>query len=82
MGKTQISREGDRFEVPVDITRLSILVTMVLDDDEDQDGTDIKNVIDRRRTHETSLHSIKSPLLARFVRYLEYYKQEPSEFVM
>ena len=49
MGKTQISREGDRFEVPEDVTRLSILVTMILDDYEDRDGTDIKNGIDGRR---------------------------------
>ena len=82
MGKTQISREGDRFEVPKDIARLSILVTMILDDYEDRDGTDIKNGIDGRRTHEIPLHSIKSPVLARIVRYLECYKQEPSEFVM
>ena len=82
MGKTQISREGDRFEVQVDIARLSILVTMVINDNEDQDGTDIKNGINRRRTHEIPLHSIKSPVLVRIMRYLEYYKQEPSEFVM
>ena len=82
MGKTQISREGDRFEVPVDIARLSIFVTMVLDTDEDGAGTEIENGIDRRRTHEIPLRLIKSPMLARIVRYLEYYKQEPSEFVM
>ena len=82
MGKTQISREGDRFEVPKDITRLSILVTMIPDDYEDPDGTDIKNGIDGRRTHEIPLHLIKLPVLVRMVRYLECYKQEPSEFVM
>ena len=71
----------DRFEVPVDITRLSILVTTVLDDDEEWDGTDIKNVIDRRRTHKIPLHLIKSPVLVRIGGYLDYYKEEPSEFV-
>ena len=82
MGETQISREGDRFEVPEDIARLSILVTMILDDYEDWDGTDIKNGINGRRSNEIPLHLIKSPMLARIMRYLEYYKQEPSEFVM
>ena len=81
-GETQISREGDRFEVPKDITRLSILVTMILDDYEDQDGTDIENGIDGGRTHEIPLHSIKLHVLARIVRYLEDYKLEPSKFVM
>ena len=82
MGKTQISREGDRFKVPEDIARLSILVTMILDDYKDRDGTDIENGIDGGRTHEIPLHLIKSPILARIMRYLECYKQEPSEFVM
>ena len=82
MGKTQISRERDRFEVPNDITRLSILVTMILDDYEDRDSTDIENGINGRRTHEIPLRSIKLPVLARIVRYLECYKQEQSEFVM
>ena len=82
MGKTQISREGDRFEVPINIARVSILLTTVLDEDEDWDGTDIENGIDGRRTHEIPLHLIKLLMLARIVRHLEYYKQEPSEFVM
>ena len=55
---------------------------MILDDYEDRDGTDIENGIDGWRTHEIPLHSIKSPVLARIMRYLECYKQEPSEFVM
>jgi hypothetical protein len=61
MGKTQISREGDRFEVPGDITRLSILVTMIIDIDEDGDGNDSENGIDKRRRHEIPLVSITRP---------------------
>ncbi len=71
MGETQISRKGDRFEVPVAITRPYILVTMVLDNNEDQDGTDIVNGSDGRRTHEIPLISIKLPVLVRIMRYLE-----------
>ncbi len=59
MGKTQISSEGNRFDVPKDIARLSILVTMVLDNYEDRDDTDIKNGINGRRTNEIPLRSIK-----------------------
>ena len=40
MGKTQISREGDRFEVPVGIVRLSVLVTMIIEINKDGDGND------------------------------------------
>ena len=46
MGKTQISREGDRFEVPKDIAILSGLVTTMIEIDKDGDGNDIENGID------------------------------------
>ena len=51
MGKrnTQISREGDRFEVPEDIAILSGLVTTMIEIDKDGDGNDIENGIDKRR---------------------------------
>ena len=82
MGKTQISREGDRFELPVDITRLTILVIMIIEIDKDGDGNDNENGIDERRRHEIPLVSINMPVLVKILRFLEYYKQEPSEFVM
>ena len=82
MGNTQISREGDRFEVPVDIARLSILVTTIIEVDKDGDDNDSENDIDERRRNEIPLVSINTPMLAKIVRFLEYYKQEPSEFVM
>jgi hypothetical protein len=82
MGKTQISREGDRFEVPEDIAILSGLVTSMIEIDKDGDGNDIENGIDERRRNEIPLVSINTPVLAKIVRFLEYYKQEPSEFVM
>jgi len=82
MGKTQISREGNRFEVPLGIARLSILVTMIIEIDKDGDGDNSENGIDRRRRHEIPLLLINMPVLAKIVRFLEHYKQEPSEFVM
>ena len=82
MGKTQISRLGDRFEVPIDIARLSSLVTTIIEIDKDGDGNDSENGIDKRRRHEIPLVLINTPVLEKIVRFLEYYKQEPSEFVM
>ncbi len=81
-GETQISREGDRIKVPMDITRFCILVTMIIDKDEDRNGSDDENGINGKRRYEIPLSSIKSPVMARIVRYLEYYKEEPSEFAM
>ncbi len=82
MGKTQISREGDRFEVPKDISILSGLVTTMIEIDKDGDGNDIEKGIDEMRKNEIPLVSINTPVLVKIVRLLEYYKQEPSEFVM
>ena len=67
MGKTdtQISREGGRFEGPVDVTRLSILVSTIIGIDEDGDGNDNENGIDERRRHEIPLVSIYSPVLTK-----------------
>ena len=70
MGKTQISREGDRFEVPVGIVRLSVLVTMIIEINKDGDGNDGENGIDKRRRHEIPLVFINSPVLAKTVRFL------------
>ena len=65
MGKmdTQISREGDRFEVPVDVGRLSILVSTIIGIDKDGDGNDSENGINERRRHEIPLMSMNSPVL-------------------
>ena len=82
MGKTQISREEDRFEAPVGIARLSVLVTRIIEINKDRDGDDSENGIDERRRHEIPLMSINTRVLAKIVRFLEYYKQEQGEFVM
>jgi hypothetical protein len=65
MGKTQISREGDKFEVPVGIMRLSILVTTIIEIDKDGGGNDSKNGINERRRHEIPLATINTPVLAK-----------------
>ena len=70
MGNTQTNREGDRFEVPVDIVRLSILVTMIIDIDEDGDGNDSENGTNERTRHEIPLVSINSPVMAIIVIFL------------
>ena len=75
-GETQISREGDRFEVPVGYTRLSILVTLIIEIDKGGNENDRKNGIDERKKHEIPLVSIDMLMLAKNVRFLEYYKQE------
>ena len=72
MGKTQISREGDRFEVPIDIVRLSILVAMIIDIDKDRDGNDSENGLDKRRRHEIPYMLINLLTLTKIVRFFGY----------
>jgi hypothetical protein len=81
-GESQISRDGIRFELPADVARLSFLVDMILEEREKDYDSDDDNDINGRKPIVIPLTSIKSPVLARIVRYLEHYKQEPSEFAM
>ena len=81
-GESQISREGISFEVPADVARLSFLIEMIIEERENYYDSDVKNDINGRKPIVIPLTSIKSPVLARIVRYLEHYKQEPSEFAM
>ena len=78
----QISRERGRFEVPIDVTRLSVLVSTIIGIDKDRDGNDSENGINKMRKHEIPLVLIDLPMLAIIVKIFEYYKQEPSEFDM
>ena len=81
-GELQISRDGISFEVPADVTRLSFLVEMIIEECEKDYDSDVENDINGRKPIVIPLTLIKSPVLARIVRYLEHYKQEPSEFAM
>ena len=58
-------------------TILSILVTTIIEIDKDGDGNGSENGIDERKRHEIPFVSINMPVLAKIVRFLEYYKQEP-----
>jgi hypothetical protein len=55
---------------------------MIIEIDKDGDGNDSENGVNKRRRHDIPLASINMPVLAKIVKILEYYKQEPSEFVM
>ena len=70
-GENLDKQRRGRFEVPVDIARLSILVTMIIEIDKDGDDNDSENVINEWRRHEIPLVSINTPMLAKNVRFLE-----------
>ena len=67
----QVSKEGDTFEVPVDIAKLSTLVVTTLGEDGDDDDDMV----------EIPLPNVKATVLAKVIEYCTHYKQvEPSEF--
>ena len=80
--ETQISREGKRYTIPSDVAKLSFLVKLCLDTEDIEEGgdTDQNNGNGGEAVHEILLYAINSFVLAEIVKYMEYYKQDPSEF--
>ena len=65
----QVSKEGDTFEVPVEIAKLSNLVVTTLGEDDEEDDM-----------VEIPLPNVKASVLAKVIEYCTHYKQvEPSE---
>ncbi len=72
-----MSKEGDTFEVPIEIARLSNLVMTTLGEEDDNDNDDNEN---DENTIEIPLPNVKSTVLAKVIEYCTHYKMvEPSE---
>jgi hypothetical protein len=71
----QVSKEGDTFEVPIEVAKLSNLVVTTLgeEDDDDNDDDDDDNMV------EIPLPNVKSSVLAKVIEYCTHYNQDPSE---
>ena len=80
--ETQISREGKRYKIPSNIATLSFFVKLCLDTKDIEDGgdTDRNNGNGSEVVHEIPFYMITSVVLAEIVKYMEYYKRDPSEF--
>jgi hypothetical protein len=80
--ETQISREGERYQLPSDVAKLSFFVKLCLDTEDIEDGgdTDRNNGNGSVVVHEIPIYSINSFVLAEVVKYMEYYKQDLGEF--
>ncbi len=80
--ETQISREGKRYKIPSNIATLFFFVKLCLDNKDIEDGGDTyrNNGNGGEVVHEIPLYAITSVVLAEIIKYMEYYKQDPSEF--
>ena len=68
----QVSKEGDTFEVPIEVAKLSNLVVTTLGEEDDYDDDDDNMV-------EIPLPNVKSSVLAKVIEYCTHYNQDPSE---
>lgn len=70
----QVSKEGDTFEVPIEIAKLSNLVVTTLgeDDDTDEDNSMV----------EIPLPNVKAKVLAKVIEYCTHYQEDPSKLLL
>uniref|UniRef100_A0A6U3WK45 Uncharacterized protein n=1 Tax=Ditylum brightwellii TaxID=49249 RepID=A0A6U3WK45_9STRA len=61
-----VSKEGDSFEVPISVAKLSKLVETTIDEDADED-----------ETQEIPLPNVKATVLSKVIDFCKHYKQEP-----
>jgi S-phase kinase-associated protein 1 len=74
----QVSKEGDTFEVSIEIAKLSNLVVTTLGEEEDEDDDDDDN--HHNLVVEIPLPNVKTVVLAKVIEYCTHYTQiEPSE---
>ena len=80
--ETQISREGVRYQLPSNVAKLSFFVSLCLDTKDIQDGgdTDQNDGNGGKVVHDILLYATNTFVLAKIIKYMEYYKQDPSEF--
>ena len=62
----QVSKEGDVYEVPVAVAKMSTLVATTIDDDDDDDDV-----------REIPLPNVKDVVLTKVIEYCTHYKEEP-----
>jgi len=65
--RVQVSKEGQVYEVPVAVAKMSTLVATTIDDDAD----------DEDEVREIPLPNVKDTVLSKVIEYCTHYKEEP-----
>jgi S-phase kinase-associated protein 1 len=63
----QVSKEGDVYEVPISVAKMSTLVATTIDDDAEEDD----------EVREIPLPNVKDAVLTKVIEYCTHYKAEP-----
>ena len=71
----QVSKEGDTFEVPTDIAKLSNLVVTTL-------GEEMEDDDDEDNVTEIPLPNVKATVLAKVIEYCTYYKNTEASKIL
>lgn len=61
-----VSQEGESFDVPISVAKMSELVKTMIDDDNDDD-----------EAQEIPLPNVKSSILAKVIEFSQHYVSEP-----
>jgi len=64
----QSSKEGDVYEVPIVVAKMSQLVAETLEGDEDDDSDEVKDI---------PLPNVAANVLAKVIEYCKHYQEEP-----
>lgn len=60
-----VSKEGDTYEVPIEVAKMSKMVETTIEEESDED------------VQEIPLPNVKATVLAKVIEYCTYYKQDP-----
>ena len=85
---SQVSKEGDTFDVPIEIAKLSNLVMTTIGEDDgstgsgDDDGDGGGKAGPGDNAIEIPLPNVRTQVLAKVIEYCTHFNQEPSEFML
>ena len=73
----QISKEGDKFPVPITVSNMSELVKSMMDDKDDDDDDDEDDDDGKEKITEIPLPNVKSEVLKKVIEFCEHHLAEP-----
>jgi len=62
-----VSSEGESFDVPVDVAKMSVIAGEMINDEEDDDN----------EAQDIPLPNVKSAILAKVIEFMQHHKLEP-----
>jgi len=64
----QVSKEGDKHELPISIAKMSKLVAITVEEDEDDDDADVREI---------PLPNVRNEVLVKVIDFCKHHQEEP-----